>query len=470
MKLNEFKNLQELDLSQVIGNFGAAGAQQIGNRLLNRGEGQLSVKDKMAKNIYISNLVGRATTNLDSAIKSGLVDPRAQTSATTASTQPVPQDGQPASPDANVPAGETPEQKRIRLQKAAQQNIDKTAMPFSKVPAQPAATPDSIRQQKQNAAAAQAQQQMAPVSKLPANQQAIAAKNVRQKQQAAAGAKAQQQAAPFSKVNPAPAVWKNNRTPNMQAQRKPVVRENDFTKLNDIFESIVNVGEATTAQSISSYVQSFFKKYMKNVDLSRPDIQKQIKDIANEVQATYGQDKGKKAFTKLANLGYALSYSDTGPATTGSSATAGADTGGMLSSFAKGAGLSTGNSANSGTEQTKKDPFTQAKDLIAKLDATGKQEVLNNIEQELKVEPEEQPQPSTMNNMSRQLSARGQSQTSTGGATIATGKGVRHAASPTNPNQAPSIDDRIAQAKQSSQKRRTNDKALQRAQARKANA
>ena len=96
MKLNEFKNLQELDLSQVIGNFGAAGAQQIGNRLLNRGEGQLSVKDKMAKNIYISNLVGRATTNLDSAIKSGLVDPRAQTSATTASTQPVPQDGQPA--------------------------------------------------------------------------------------------------------------------------------------------------------------------------------------------------------------------------------------------------------------------------------------------------------------------------------------------------------------------------------------
>ncbi len=37
--------------------------------------------------------------------------------------------------------------------------------------------------------------------------------------------------------------------------------------------------------------------------------------------------------------------------------------------------------------------------------------------------------------MSRQLGARGQSQTSTGGATIATGRGIRHAASPLNPNQ-----------------------------------
>jgi hypothetical protein len=42
---------------------------------------------------------------------------------------------------------------------------------------------------------------------------------------------------------------------------------------------------------------------------------------------------------------------------------------------------------------------------------------------------------SAFGNMSRQLSARGQAQTSTGGATIATGRGVRHAASPLNPNQ-----------------------------------
>jgi hypothetical protein len=60
-----------------------------------------------------------------------------------------------------APAGETPEQKRIRLQKAAQQNIDKTAVP---VPAKPAApTPADIRQAKQAQAAQAAQAQMSAV-------------------------------------------------------------------------------------------------------------------------------------------------------------------------------------------------------------------------------------------------------------------------------------------------------------------
>jgi hypothetical protein len=45
-------------------------------------------------------------------------------------------------------------------------------------------------------------------------------------------------------------------------------------------------------------------------------------------------------------------------------------------------------------------------------------------------------EPSAMGNMARQLAAKGQAQTSTGGATIATGTGIRHAASPVNPNQA----------------------------------
>jgi hypothetical protein len=50
VKLNEFKlqhkRVDELALNQVIGDYGAAAAKQIGNRLLGRGEGNLSVKDK----------------------------------------------------------------------------------------------------------------------------------------------------------------------------------------------------------------------------------------------------------------------------------------------------------------------------------------------------------------------------------------------------------------------------------------
>jgi hypothetical protein len=55
-----------------------------------------------------------------------------------------------------------------------------------------------------------------------------------------------------------------------------------------------------------------------------------------------------------------------------------------------------------------------------------------------------EPEPSAMGNMSRQLAARGQAQTSTGGATIATGTGIRHAASPFNPNQTPQTAEKIA--------------------------
>jgi hypothetical protein len=449
VKLNEFKEIQEIDMSSMFGNYGAAALQQAGNRLSGSGEGQLSTQDRMAKNMFISDFVGRATTNLASAIQSGLVDPNAientqsTPTATTAGT--------------NVP-GETPEQKRIRLQKAAQQNIDKTAMPFSKVQPAAAPTPDSIRQQKQAAAASNAQQQMTPFNKLPSNQQAIAANNVRKKQQATAGSNAQQQMAPFSKVSPAPAVWKNNRNPSLPAQRRPTMKENEFFKLNTVFESIVNIDEAevASAQTISQYVKNMVTKYLKGVNISSPEVQRQINTLANQVQSTYKQDKGKAALTKLANLGYSISYADNGTAPNNTAVNQPASAMDAIK-----AGISQG-LGKEGTKTAKNDTFTQTKDLIGKLDNAGKQKVLSAIEQEVGTEP------SAMDNMARQLAARGQSQTSTGGATIATGKGIRHAASPTNPNQATNISDKISQANQSFKQRKVNSKALKRAKARKA--
>ena len=74
MKLNEVKQVDEVNLSHVVGDYGAAGLKQIGNRLMGNAEGQLSVKDKMAKEKFIADFIGRANTNLNSAIKSGLVD------------------------------------------------------------------------------------------------------------------------------------------------------------------------------------------------------------------------------------------------------------------------------------------------------------------------------------------------------------------------------------------------------------
>jgi hypothetical protein len=75
--------LNELNLSQaVLGDFGTAALKQAGNRLVGNTEGNLSVKDKMAKEKFIADFVGRANTNLTSAIQSGLVDPNVQANPT----------------------------------------------------------------------------------------------------------------------------------------------------------------------------------------------------------------------------------------------------------------------------------------------------------------------------------------------------------------------------------------------------
>ena len=71
MKLNEVKKVDEVNLSHVLGDYGSAAVKQIGNRIMGNAEGQLSVKDKMAKQKFIADFIGRANTNLNSAIKSG---------------------------------------------------------------------------------------------------------------------------------------------------------------------------------------------------------------------------------------------------------------------------------------------------------------------------------------------------------------------------------------------------------------
>jgi len=173
-------------------------------------------------------------------------------------------------PSTTTAAPETPEQKRIRLQKAAQQNIDKTAAPFSKLPVrQPEApkTPEQIRQERLAAATQAARSGMTdkPVSK--------------------------------------PKVWRSNRTDG-----KSFAMENaQFARLNSLFESILNVDEAETAQaapplSIDELIISNFMHLMKapyafspNNTETLPVIQK----FAKEIENTYPVDGGKAAIEQL---------------------------------------------------------------------------------------------------------------------------------------------------------------------------
>jgi hypothetical protein len=67
------QQLDELNLSHVIGNYGSAAAKQIGNRLTGDPEGQMSVKDKMSKEKFLRDFIGRASSDIDSLVKSGQI-------------------------------------------------------------------------------------------------------------------------------------------------------------------------------------------------------------------------------------------------------------------------------------------------------------------------------------------------------------------------------------------------------------
>jgi hypothetical protein len=97
--------LNELNLSHVLGDYGAAAVKQVGNRIAGNAEGNLSVQDKIAKEKFISNFIGRASTSLNSAIQSGLVDPNMK--ATPAGGSAGPAQGGETPPSAPADSGQT---------------------------------------------------------------------------------------------------------------------------------------------------------------------------------------------------------------------------------------------------------------------------------------------------------------------------------------------------------------------------
>ena len=105
--------LNELNLTNVLGDYGAAAVKQVGNRIAGNAEGNLSVQDKIAKEKFISNFIGRASTNLNSAIQSGLVDPNIKAGAPTAEEPPQGDGQQPPAGKAGPAPGADPGQTNI---------------------------------------------------------------------------------------------------------------------------------------------------------------------------------------------------------------------------------------------------------------------------------------------------------------------------------------------------------------------
>lgn len=390
---------------------GSALLTQLGKKLNpfdKSGESQMSIKDRMKQQQFVQDFIGRVSVNLAQGIQGGLIDPNPKAgSSPQAASQPqaqAPQAQAPQAPQAQAPSSNTP---------AAPKQQPATVTP---------ATPAQVRQQKQAAATATARQQMAPVSKLPANQTAIQAANVRKQKQAAA-------------------------TRNLGQ-----VKESQFLSLNNVFESIMNLDEAGQySYTISSYLENFLKQYMKGANTSA------LKPLIDAVQATYSQDKGKKALQKLASSAYSLYWTGgAGTEETPADASAPTTVGGALAAGLK-QGLSqptsspadtasavagqssdiptssspTSNQPNAG-KQDLKSVYTQAKEIIGQLNKQQKGYILRALEKELGMPSSSPAKPAqsagqgAFGQMATQLSK--PTASSTGGTTTTTGTGVTHKA------------------------------------------
>jgi hypothetical protein len=368
--------LNELNLSHVLGDYGAAAIKQVGNRLIpGNTEGNLSVQDKIAKDKFIADFIGRASTNLNSAIQSGLVDPKIKANPIGGNAGPA-QGGQtpPGAPSGATPpasaATPTPPGSTTPPASAA------TPTPPGQAPGGPK-TPEQIRKEKQATAGQVAQQQMAanpapakpgaptaPTQQAPAQQAKMTPQQV-----AALKGRLKAGATPTSGQSG----FKNyvggsgERMTGVDKSGAPVFqkiqRESKYSKLDYILESIINIDEAQEAQSISEYLQNMFNQYL-GIPITDPKAKVQVKTLADMAQASY--PKMKDALTKMANLGFAISYSQGSGATqdANAGATASQPSSGA-SAFSQGMQKGLGGSTSSASEPTSAsdtDAETAAKD------------------------------------------------------------------------------------------------------------
>ena len=358
MKLNEFKlkhkqRVDELALNQVIGDYGAAAAKQIGNRLLGRGEGNLSVKDKMAKDKFLQDFIGRASTALDSAVSSGLVDPNLGGVADTASpepkeptldpevnTAPVPSPAPgstppttPTTPGVTAKPGMTSAQQaasQARGQRETNQNLNNYVQGAAKALNTATDKNQKIQLTKElvnymadrkdypewGNAVATVQQVIKKGGTDPNFANAALAKL----KSGQTMAESWQMYWINKLLEAVDLTWGDLGLTVLKESKgtKFKIVETKYYKLNKIFESMMYEAEA---ESIQSRFKRWLAQYMKGVDLSDPRTAAQIDQYINAIQQTYNKDKGKAALNQLANAAFSLSYSNKGePGTAGAAA------------------------------------------------------------------------------------------------------------------------------------------------------
>ena len=313
--------LNELDLSSFIGNHAAAKVRGGLDSVRGKASGNLSTKDRMAKDGFIKDFVGRAAANIQSAIEGGLVsaEPTQQPASPEVDNPPVAATAAPATaaPATAAPATAAPA----------------TAAPATAAPGTPAAGASAFAQM--------SRQLGGSGTSSTGGQTTASATGVKHTANPNNPNQPKPTVAPVASPPPVAAAAdragaKSRAMGQQRRFNKGSAIKESYDILNALFESIM---EADSPPGISSYLQKMFTQYMKGVDISSEAAR--IRTLCNAVEQTYAKDGGKAALTQLANLGFAMSYSNKGTSSAKSSPDSGAS--GLASSFASGlSGAATG--------------------------------------------------------------------------------------------------------------------------------
>ncbi len=326
MKLNDFKQseqkLDEFRLSSLLGDYGSAAAK----KMFGQTDGK-SVQSQMAMDIFLKDFVDDAIAGLSSGVKSGLIDPNLKTKATAKPVNPKavqPAPGQPGAaptaPTAPTAQGQAPAQKtstapavgKFNQQKQTTQNMNQYIQSAAK-------TLNATQDKNQKIALTkELVNYMADRKGYPEWDNAVATVQQVIKKgavdpnfaNAALGKiKAGQTMAEAWKVfyinkllEAVDLSWSDLGLTVLKesTSKHYIIAETKYYKLNNLFENILN-----EAQSIGDYLKNWYAGYMKGVNYG-PN-QADVDKLISQVEATYGQDKGKKALEQLAQMSFSIS-------------------------------------------------------------------------------------------------------------------------------------------------------------------
>jgi len=373
VKLNEFKQrtknrklnesqLSELDMSDVIGNYGAAGVKTISDKLnpFSKGSGKISVKDKMASEMFVKDFIGRASEDLARGIKAGLVNPKPASAPEPEKADPYTKDGTAsATPTApTTPGPTTAPDASGRIEPTMDPAVDTPTKPTSAGSTAPgpaslaAAGANAQRQTNQNLnayvqnaaktlnSATSPQQKMALTKELvnfmadrkdyPEWDNAVAtvqqvikrgglnpnfANSAMNRVKAGQTmAEAWQIYAIHKLLEAVDISWNDlGLTPLNESKNSWKIIDTKYHKLNNIFESILEA-DGDYPDTISSYLQKMFKKYTKDITVDPATINR-VKQIADQAEANYNSVNpmkrgARQELAQLGNMAYALSYRD----------------------------------------------------------------------------------------------------------------------------------------------------------------